>query len=46
MELKDYSIEKLKAELKRRFELAKVQKAEEMKTAKRCRNCKHCMPSQ
>lgn len=42
MELKDYTTEQLKAELKRRVELAKAQKAEEMKTAKRCRNCKHC----
>lgn len=42
MELKDYTIEELKAELKRRVELAKAQKAEEMKNAKRCRNCKHC----
>lgn len=44
MELKDYTTEQLKAELKRRVELAKAQKAEEMKTAKRCRNCKHCIP--
>ena len=44
MELKDYSTEELKAELKRRAELAKAQKAEEMRTAKRCRNCKHCTP--
>ena len=42
MELKDYTTEQLKAELKRRVELARAQKAEEMKTAKRCRNCKHC----
>lgn len=42
MELKDYSTEQLKAELKRIVELAKAQKAEEMKTALRCRNCKHC----
>ena len=41
MELKDYSIEELRAELKRRIDLAKAQKAEEMKTALRCRNCKH-----
>lgn len=45
MELKDYSTEELKAELKRRVELAKAQKAEEMRTAKRYRNCKHCMPN-
>ena len=42
MELKDYTTEQLKAELKRRVELARIQKAEEMKTALRCRNCKHC----
>lgn len=45
MELKDYSIEELKAELKRRTELAKAQRAEEMKNAMRCRNCKHCAPN-
>lgn len=45
MELKDYTTEQLKAELKRRAELAKAQKVEEMKTAKRCRNCKHCIPN-
>jgi hypothetical protein len=44
MELKDYTTEQLKAELKRRVELAKAQKAEEMETALRCRNCKHCAP--
>ena len=37
MELKDYSIEELKAELKRRSDLAKAEKAE----VKRCRMCKH-----
>lgn len=42
MELKDYTTEELKAELKRRVELRKAQKAQEMKTALRCRNCKHC----
>lgn len=42
MELKDYTTEQLKSELKRRVELAKAQKAEEMKTALRCRNCKYC----
>lgn len=41
MELKDYSTEQLKTELKRRCEERKALKAEEMKTAKRCRNCKH-----
>ena len=45
MELKDYTTEELKAEIKRRNELARAQKAEEMKTALRCRNCKHCVPS-
>lgn len=37
MELKDYSTEELKAELKRRSDLAKAEKAE----VKRCRMCKH-----
>lgn len=46
MELKDYTTEELKAELKRRTEIAKAQRAEEMKTALRCRNCKHCVPNQ
>ena len=41
MELKDYTTEELKAELKRRVEEKKAQKAEEMKNALRCRNCKH-----
>lgn len=45
MELKDYTIEELKAEIKRRAEISRVQKAEEMKTALRCRNCKHCAPN-
>ena len=42
MELKDYTTKELKAELKRRVELAKAQRAKEMEIAKRCRNCKHC----
>ncbi len=42
MELKDYSTEALKAELKRRAEERRAQKAEEMKTALRCRNCRFC----
>lgn len=46
MELKDYTTEELKAELKRRTELAKAQKAEEMKAAATCRNCKHCQGEQ
>ena len=37
MELKDYSTEELKAELKRRSDLAKAKKAK----VKRCRMCKH-----
>lgn len=37
MELKDYSIAELKAELKRRSDLAKAEKAK----VKRCRMCKH-----
>lgn len=45
MELKDFTTEELKAELKRRAEIARAQKAEEMKTALRCRNCKHCVPN-
>ena len=42
MGLKDYTTEELKAELKRRVEAERARKAEEMKTALRCRNCKHC----
>ena len=37
MELKDYSTEDLKAELKRRSDLAKAEKSK----VKRCRMCKH-----
>ena len=37
MELKDYSTEELRAELKRRNDLAKAEKAK----VKRCRMCKH-----
>ena len=37
MELKDYSTEELKSELKRRSDLAKAEKAK----VKRCRMCKH-----
>ena len=37
MELKDYTIEELRAEIKRRNELAKEAKKQEP----RCRNCKH-----
>lgn len=46
MELKDYTTEELKAEIKRRAELARAQKTEEMKTALRCRNCKHLVLSE
>lgn len=42
MELKDYTTEELKAEIKRRAEIRRAQKEEEMKKALRCRNCKHC----
>lgn len=44
MELKDYTLDELRAELKRRIELKKAQKAQEMKAALRCRNCVHCVP--
>ena len=37
MDLKDYSTEEIKAELKRRNDLAKAEKAK----VKRCRMCKH-----
>ena len=37
MDLKDYSTEELRAELKRRNDLAKAEKAK----VKRCRMCKH-----
>ena len=43
IELKDYTTEELKAEIKRRAEIARAQKAEEMKNALRCRNCKYCV---
>ena len=39
MELKDYTTEELRAEIKRRRELAKKDKKKEL----RCRNCKHIM---
>lgn len=45
MELQDYTTEQLKSELKRRVEEEKARKAEEMTTALRCRNCKHCYPN-
>lgn len=37
MELSEYPIEELRAEIKRRYELAKEQKKQE----KRCKNCVH-----
>lgn len=46
MELKDYTIEELRAEIKRRAAISRAQKAEEMKNAKRCRNCKYCASQQ
>lgn len=39
MELKDYTTEELRAEIKRRYELEKEAKKKEP----RCRNCKHLM---
>ena len=42
MELKDYTTEELKEELKRRNKLAKEQKEAEKASALCCRNCKHC----
>ena len=44
MELKDYTTQELKEELKRRVELAREKRAEEMKNAARCRNCKFFKP--
>ena len=41
MELKDYTIEQLKAEIKRKNLL----KIEEQKRVLRCRNCKYCEPN-
>ena len=43
MELKDYTTEEIKAELKRRSIIEKEKREEERKTALRCRNCKHCI---
>lgn len=43
MEIKDYTTEELKVELKRRAEIAKSKKEEKMKMALRCMNCKHCV---
>lgn len=37
-----FSTEEMKAELRRRAELAKARKAEEAKKALRCRNCVYC----
>ena len=44
MELKYYTTQELKEELKRRAELAREKRAEEMKNAVRCRNCKFFKP--
>lgn len=41
MELKDYTTEELKAELKRRAVEEEKKKIEERANAKVCRNCKH-----
>lgn len=41
MELKDYTFEEIKAEYKRRMEERKVQREQDMKKDKRCRNCIH-----
>ena len=45
MELKDYTTEEIKAELKRRSVIEKEKREEEKKNALRCRNCKHCTPN-
>lgn len=42
MELKDYTTEQLKAELKRRYEAKK----QESLSVPRCRNCKHFVEEQ
>lgn len=41
MELKDYTTDELREELKRRIAIAKEQKQLEREQAERCRNCKH-----
>jgi len=41
MELKDYTTEELREELKRRIAIAKEQKAIELEQAEKCRNCKY-----
>ena len=46
MELKDYTFEEIKKEYRRRIQEQKVQKAEEMKNALRCRNCIHITPKE
>lgn len=45
MELKDYTTEEIKAELKRRSIIEKEKREEEKKNTLRCRNCKHCIPN-
>ncbi len=42
MELKDYTTDELREELKRRVAIAKEQKALEREQAEVCRNCKNC----
>jgi hypothetical protein len=41
-DLSNYTTAELKAELKRRAEIARARRAEEMKNALMCRNCIHC----
>lgn len=43
MELKDFTTEELRAEIKRRIALEKEKKEEEKRNALVCRNCKHCV---
>lgn len=43
MELKDFTTEELREELKRRIAIAKEQKAREREQKPICDNCKHCI---
>ena len=43
MELKDFTTDELRAEIKRRNALEKEKKEEEKRNALVCRNCKHCV---
>lgn len=43
MELKDYTTEELREELKRRIVIAKEQKSKEREQKPICDNCKHCI---